>query len=225
MALHAVALMDAAPRRARHLPWHGSRRAPRQVPRITEVRVAATCVDGAGHERPDTLLEKLVAEFLRDHVYSRCNFHPEDPPAIPTHAASSPEYRAFESRLRRELHALSAALKQSVPLHNPRYIGHMESGLLLPAVAAQVPQGLRFHHHAAPGSAGSRHRAGVAPLPAPAVALAESHKPLRIPRHTLMNPFLQGTVNGIGHIDCHFEFVERRISVLAGAKAVRKQRR
>lgn len=40
-----------------------------------------------------------------------------------------------------------------------------------------------------------------------------------------MNPFLQGTVNGIGHIDCHFEFVERRISVLAGAKAVRKQRR
>jgi glutamate/tyrosine decarboxylase-like PLP-dependent enzyme len=85
----------------------------------------------------DTLLEKLVVEFLRDHVYWRRNFHPEDPPAIPTDAASSPEYRAFESRLRRELHALSAALKHSVPSHNPRYIGHMVSDLLLPAVAAQ----------------------------------------------------------------------------------------
>src|SRR5690606_20780562 len=32
----------------------------------------------------DALLEKLVVEFLRDHVYWRRNFHPEDPPAIPT---------------------------------------------------------------------------------------------------------------------------------------------
>ncbi|HEX5959921.1 MAG TPA: pyridoxal-dependent decarboxylase [Rhodanobacteraceae bacterium] len=85
----------------------------------------------------DGLLEKLVVEFLRDHVYWRRNFHPEDPPAIPTDAASSPEYREFESRLRRELHALSAALKRSVPSHNPRYIGHMVSDLLLPALAAQ----------------------------------------------------------------------------------------
>ena len=32
----------------------------------------------------DGLLEKLVVEFLRDHVYWRRNFHPEDPPPIPT---------------------------------------------------------------------------------------------------------------------------------------------
>ena len=37
----------------------------------------------------DALLEKLVVEFLRDHVYWRRNFHPEDPPAIPTDAATS----------------------------------------------------------------------------------------------------------------------------------------
>ena len=58
----------------------------------------------------DGLLEKLVVEFLRDHVYWRRNFHPEDPPAIPTDAAFDPGYRAFEARLRRELHALSAQL-------------------------------------------------------------------------------------------------------------------
>ena len=86
----------------------------------------------------DALLEKLIVEFLRDHVYWRRNFHPEDPPAIPTHAARHPGYQAFESRLRRELHQLSAALKRSVPFHSPRYIGHMASDLLLPGLAAQI---------------------------------------------------------------------------------------
>ncbi len=86
----------------------------------------------------DTLLEKLVVEGLRDHVYWRRNFHPEDPPAIPTHAAQHPDYQAFEARLRRELHQLSAALKKSVPFHSPRYMGHMVSDLLLPGLAAQM---------------------------------------------------------------------------------------
>jgi len=86
----------------------------------------------------DALLEKLVVEFLRDHVYWRRNFHPEDPPAISTRAAQQPEYQAFEARLRRELHQLSAALKKSVPFHSPRYLGHMVSDLLLPGLAAQM---------------------------------------------------------------------------------------
>ncbi len=86
----------------------------------------------------DTLLERLVVEFLRDHVHWRRNFHPEDPPAIPTRAALHPDYQAFEARMRRELHQLSAALKRSVPFHSPRYIGHMVSDLLLPGLAAQI---------------------------------------------------------------------------------------
>ena len=85
----------------------------------------------------DGLLEKLVVEFLRDHVYWRRNFHPEDPPAIPTDAAGEPAFRDFEARMRRELHSLSASLKRSVPFHSPRYIGHMVSDLLLPGLAAQ----------------------------------------------------------------------------------------
>lgn len=86
----------------------------------------------------DALLERLTVEFLRDHVYWRRNFHPEDPPAIPTHAAQHPEFMAFEARLRRELHSLSAALKRSVPFHSPRYLGHMVSDLALPGLAAQM---------------------------------------------------------------------------------------
>ncbi|MEO8987631.1 MAG: pyridoxal-dependent decarboxylase, partial [Rhodanobacter sp.] len=86
----------------------------------------------------DALLEKMMVEFLRDHVYWRRNFHPEDPPAISTGATHHPDYVAFESRMRRELHQLSAALKKSVPFHSPRYIGHMASDLLLPGLAAQM---------------------------------------------------------------------------------------
>jgi len=86
----------------------------------------------------DTLLEKLVVEFLRDHVYWRRNFHPEDPPPIVTAAARQPDYLDFEARMRRELHQLSAALKKSVPFHSPRYLGHMVSDLLLPGLAAQM---------------------------------------------------------------------------------------
>lgn len=95
------------------------------------------CFLGAYGEN-DAMLEKLVVEFLRDHVYWRRNFHPEDPPAISTQAAQRPEFQAFEARLRRELHGLSAALKRSVPFHSPRYLGHMVSDLLIPGLAAQI---------------------------------------------------------------------------------------
>ena len=58
----------------------------------------------------DELLESLVVDFLRDHVYWRRNLHPEDKPVIPTGANLRPDYIAFESRLRRKLHQLSASL-------------------------------------------------------------------------------------------------------------------
>lgn len=86
----------------------------------------------------DALLESLTLEFLRDHVYWRRNLHPEDAPVIPTGANRQPAFLAFESRVRRELHSLSAALKRSVPFHSPRYIGHMVSDLLIPGLAAQM---------------------------------------------------------------------------------------
>lgn len=102
-----------------------------------EQRMLDACFLGPYGEN-DTLLEKLVVEFLRDHVHWRRNFHPEDPPAIPTSAAQHPQYQLFEAKMRRELHQLSAALKKSVPFHSPRYIGHMASDLLLPGLAAQI---------------------------------------------------------------------------------------
>ena len=86
----------------------------------------------------DEVFEKVLVELLRDHVFWRRNFHPDDPPAISTAAALSPEHQEFLSRMRRELHALSAALKRSAPFSSPRYIGHMASDLLLPGLIAHM---------------------------------------------------------------------------------------
>lgn len=115
----------------------GTPEPPRATPEEERQRMLDACFLGPYGEN-DALLEKLAVEFLRDHVYWRRNVHPDDLPAIPTRAAQHPAYQAFEARMRRELHALSAALKKSVPFHSPRYIGHMASDLLLPGLAAQM---------------------------------------------------------------------------------------
>lgn len=84
------------------------------------------------------VLEKLVVEFLRDHVYWRRNFHPEDGQRIPTTAVNQPEYQDFLARTKKELYKLSADLKSAVPFFHPRYIGHMTADLLLPGVVARI---------------------------------------------------------------------------------------
>ncbi|HMB92585.1 MAG TPA: pyridoxal-dependent decarboxylase [Rhodothermales bacterium] len=95
------------------------------------------CFLGPYGENND-LFEKLLVEFMRDHIYWRRNFHPEDPPVISTLAAHQPHYEAFVGRMRRELHVLSAALKRSVPFFSPRYMGHMVSDLLIPGLLAEM---------------------------------------------------------------------------------------
>jgi glutamate/tyrosine decarboxylase-like PLP-dependent enzyme len=95
----------------------------------------------------DSLLESILVEFLRDHCYWRRNVHPEDPPLIPVQADEAPDYRDFVGRMKTELHGLSARLKNSTPFHNPRYIGHMASDLLLPGLIAQLVTTLYNPNH------------------------------------------------------------------------------
>ncbi|EQD77199.1 tyrosine decarboxylase, partial [mine drainage metagenome] len=77
-------------------------------------------------------------ELLRDHIYWRRNFHPDDPPPIPAFAQQDAAYIDFVSRLRHELQLLTARLKRSTPLSSPRYMGHMVSDPLLPGLLAQM---------------------------------------------------------------------------------------
>jgi glutamate/tyrosine decarboxylase-like PLP-dependent enzyme len=86
----------------------------------------------------DGLLEELLVEFLRDHVYWRRNFHPEDGLRIGAGARNRPDFLAFQALMRQELYALSADLKRAVPMYHPRYVGHMSADLLLPGLVAQL---------------------------------------------------------------------------------------
>ncbi|MEX0914722.1 MAG: hypothetical protein WDZ60_02415, partial [Wenzhouxiangellaceae bacterium] len=84
------------------------------------------------------LLEQMLTGFLRDHVYWRRNFHPEDAPSIPLAARDRGGFREATVRLEQALFRLSANLKRSTPAFAPRYIGHMMSDPLLPALLGQL---------------------------------------------------------------------------------------
>src|SRR3569833_3132861 len=92
---------------------------------------------GAYGENTD-LLEKVLLELLRDHVFWRRNFHPDDEPGITTLAQHQPDYLRSVAQMKQELHRLTARLKHSVPFFHPRYIGRMSSDLLLPGLIAQL---------------------------------------------------------------------------------------
>ena len=84
------------------------------------------------------LFEKILLEFLRDHAYWRRNFHPEDGSVVPTSAQYQDVYLDMVAKIRRELGALSADLKRAAPFYSPRYLGHMNSDLLIPGLIAQI---------------------------------------------------------------------------------------
>jgi glutamate/tyrosine decarboxylase-like PLP-dependent enzyme len=84
------------------------------------------------------ILERLLIEFVRDHMYWRRNYHPEDTPPITPQMMNDASYQDGIAKIRSELHSLTAKLKRSVPFYHPRYIGHMSSDLMMPALLAQL---------------------------------------------------------------------------------------
>ncbi len=82
--------------------------------------------------------EKTLLELVRDHVFWRRNFHPEDTPPISTREQHTTEFLDGTAKMRQELHLLTAKLKRSVPFFHPRYLGHMVSDLLMPGLIAQL---------------------------------------------------------------------------------------
>ncbi|HEX6644261.1 MAG TPA: pyridoxal-dependent decarboxylase [Gemmatimonadales bacterium] len=81
------------------------------------------------------LLEGLVVEALRDHVFWRRNFHPEDGFAIRELDKRSEGYEDAVATLTQELLGLLAELKRDVPFFSGRYKGHM---LFEQTIAAQI---------------------------------------------------------------------------------------
>lgn len=71
------------------------------------------------------LVEDLVIEALRDHIFWRRNYHPEDGGAIRETDRRSAGYDDAVARLKQELMGLLAELKRGVPFFSGRYKGHM----------------------------------------------------------------------------------------------------
>ena len=71
------------------------------------------------------LFERLITEALRDHVFWRRNYHPEDGFTIRETDKRTVGYEEAVATLTQELMGLLAELKQDVPFFSGRYKGHM----------------------------------------------------------------------------------------------------
>ena len=80
------------------------------------------------------LFERLITEALRDHVFWRRNYHPEDGFTIRETDKRREGYESAVATLTQELLGLLAELKRGVPFFSGRYKGHMTSELTLPSM-------------------------------------------------------------------------------------------
>ncbi len=81
------------------------------------------------------LVEKLITDVLRDHIFWRRNFHPEDPFVIREEDKRTEEFERNRRELSQNLNDLLRKLKRNdIPFSNPRYIGHMLSDQLIPGI-------------------------------------------------------------------------------------------
>jgi glutamate/tyrosine decarboxylase-like PLP-dependent enzyme len=82
------------------------------------------------------LVEKLIVDAFRDHVFWRRNFHPEDRSLISERDKRDPDFEDSIAYFKQELFQLLAKLKRSVPFFSPRYLAHMTSDLAFPAIVS-----------------------------------------------------------------------------------------
>jgi glutamate/tyrosine decarboxylase-like PLP-dependent enzyme len=80
------------------------------------------------------LFRQLIIEALDDHFRWRRDFYPCDHPAISSSDRNGAPFRNFEKRLRDLLLEFLADAKSGVPFFSPRYVGHMNTDLLLPGL-------------------------------------------------------------------------------------------
>ncbi|MCJ8343423.1 MAG: tyrosine decarboxylase, partial [Cetobacterium sp.] len=89
---------------------------------------------GSKSENSDIFSEELLKLFY-DHAHWRKDFHPEDPDIITKDEISSAEYIKSSNKIKSVLNELSSKLRSNMmPWHSPRYIGHMNSEILMPAI-------------------------------------------------------------------------------------------
>ena len=77
---------------------------------------------------------KMVEFLLNDIIQWRRNYHPREKRLIEPVDKDEANWKDTLNTLERELDILLGDMKQSVPFHNPRYLGHMISDLNIPSL-------------------------------------------------------------------------------------------
>ncbi|MFA4985844.1 MAG: pyridoxal-dependent decarboxylase, partial [Candidatus Brocadiia bacterium] len=80
------------------------------------------------------LFRQLVEEAMLDHAFWRRNYHPEDMSLIDADIRMDTHYQRFVNRMRDGLFEFLGEAKAGVPFFSPRYIAHMNTDLLIPAM-------------------------------------------------------------------------------------------
>ena len=77
---------------------------------------------------------KQVNTLLEDVVQWRRNFHPNDPRLVVPKDQREESFLETQDTITQALEHLLGEMKQSVPFHSPRFLGHMHSDLVIPAL-------------------------------------------------------------------------------------------
>ena len=84
------------------------------------------------------VLTEMLLHVVVDHFIRRSRIHENDPVLFTLDAQENTEYQALVGRLRRQTLELLRKLDISVPWFSPRYMAHMNSDVLIPAVVGYV---------------------------------------------------------------------------------------
>jgi len=83
--------------------------------------------------------QEKVSDVINEHLYWRKDFHPEDDPVVSLHEKNAEDYKYAEQRIAEVLDKVCSKLKEtSMPWHSPRYLGHMNADILMPAMLGYI---------------------------------------------------------------------------------------
>lgn len=77
------------------------------------------------------VFEEMFLEAFRDYCYWRKNFHPEDEPYVSHKDRLKYGYSEVIEKMHGNLFHMLSHLKRSIPFFSPRYVGHMNTDLLM----------------------------------------------------------------------------------------------
>ena len=83
--------------------------------------------------------KEKVIDVINEHLFWRKDFHPEDDPVISLHEKDHKDFRMTEEKVHQVIDTICVKLKEtSMPWHSPRYLGHMNADILMPAMLGYI---------------------------------------------------------------------------------------